>query len=92
MKDEEYKMKEYKVVVNQVRTVDMKVRANSDKEAERKIKDIIESTNLLSKCEADETVLVKAFTEGERGVLYCDADCEHCPFDDEEECLYDELY
>lgn len=85
-------MREYKVIVNQVRTVDVKVMANSAKEAERKMKFIAENSNLLSKCESDETVLIKAFTEGAYGNLCCDADCENCPFDDNEECLYDELY
>ena len=33
-------MKEYKVVVMQVSSIDMKVMARSDKEAERKVKDI----------------------------------------------------
>lgn len=85
-------MKEYKVFINQINTVEVNVMARSDKEAERRIKDIIENTDLLSKCKGDESILIKAFSEGEHDTLCCDADCENCPFDDDEECLYDELY
>lgn len=85
-------MKKYKVIINQVKTVEVNVMAHSSKEAERKINDIIDNTDILSKCESDETFLIKAFTEGAYGTLNCDANCENCPFDDEEECLYDELY
>ena len=85
-------MKEYKVVVMQVRNIDMKVMARSDKEAERKVKDIVENTDLLTKCISDEAMLIKAFTEGEHNTVTCDADCENCPMDDYEECLIDEIY
>lgn len=85
-------MKEYKVVVMQVSSIDMKVMARSDKEAERKVKDIVENTDLLTKCAGDESTLIKAFTEGEHNTIVCDADCENCPMDDYEECLIDELY
>ena len=54
-------MKEYKVVVMQVSSIDMKVMARSDKEAERKVKDIVENTDLLTKCMSDEAMLIKAF-------------------------------
>ena len=85
-------MKKYKVIINQVKTVEVNVMAHSPKEAERRINDIVHNTDVLSKCEADEAFLIKAFTEGEHGTICCDADCENCPFDDDEECLYDELY
>ncbi len=85
-------MKEYKVVVMQVSSIDMKVMARFDKEAERKVKDIIENTDLLTKCKGDEATLIKAFTEGTHNTIECDADCENCPMDDYEECLIDELY
>ncbi len=85
-------MKEYKVIVMQVSSIDMKVMARSDKEAERKVKDIVENTDLLTKCAGDEATLIKAFTEGEHNTIACDADCENCPMDDYEECLIDELY
>lgn len=85
-------MRKYKVIINQIKTVEVNIIANSAKEAERKINDIVENTDILSKCDADETILIKGFTEGGYGTLCCDADCENCPFDDDEECLYDELY
>jgi len=54
-------MKKYKVIINQVKTVEVNVLAHSPKEAERRINDIVRNTDVLSKCEADEAFLIKLF-------------------------------
>lgn len=80
-------MKKFKANVSDLRDVEFHVFADSKREAVKTIKTMIEATDILEKADAERSVSVDV-TEEE----LCDGDCEGCFFDDEDECLLDELY
>lgn len=80
-------MKRFKANVLNLRDVEFSVLADSQKEAVRMIKTIIEKTDLLERTSTECSVSVNV-TEDEP----CDGDCDNCFYSDEDEYLLDELY
>lgn len=85
-------MKMYEVELNVVFNKTVNVRANSMAEAVDKVADIFINTDLIS-LGTDELVDVSCGTKDVcEHEECCDEDCDCCPYDDEEESLFDELY
>ena len=85
-------MKKFNVNVLNTRNVYFSVLAASKKEAVKKVRDIIENTDLIDNSEAEFSTAFKLFEADNNGTDLCDGDCEGCLYEDEDECLLDELY
>ncbi|MEE1064900.1 MAG: hypothetical protein UH249_02080 [Acutalibacteraceae bacterium] len=82
-------MKRFEVLITAGYEKRFTVDANTMEEAENKIDDILESTNLLDvkKDEVDYLIEIEAEED-----IDDESDCDDCPYYDGEECLFDELY
>ena len=85
-------MKKFYTQVIDTRNVFFTVLADSKKEAVKKIKDIIENTDLVDNTNAEFSTAFKVIEADDEDENMCDDDCENCLFDEEDECLLDELY
>lgn len=85
-------MKKYNATVVDVRNVNFTVLADSKKEAVKKVRDIINNTDLVDNTNAEFSTAFKVIDADDEDENMCDDDCENCLFDDEEEYLLDELY
>lgn len=85
-------MKKFIVNVVDVRNFEFNISAKSKHEAFKKVKDIIENTDLVDTAEAEASTYFKIFDSDNADDDMCDGDCDDCLYDDEEECLLDELY
>ena len=89
-------MKKFKVLAIHAIVNEIEVTARTKAEAERKVKEIDLTTNLLQQAEdTDFFAVYKAFDKDEKPEYEEDceeSDCDGCPYNDEEECLLDELY
>lgn len=85
-------MKKFYTQVIDTRNVFFTVLADSKKEAVKKIKDIIENTDLVDNTNAEFSTAFKVIEADDEDENMCDDDCENCIFDDEDEYLLDELY
>ena len=89
-------MKKFKVLAIHALVNEIEVTARTKAEAEHKVKEIDLTTNLLQQAEDTDCFAVyKAFDKEENPEYEEDcagSDCDGCPYNDEEECLLDELY
>ncbi len=90
-------MKEFIASVVDIRHVNFTVFAESKKEANEKVRDIIDNTDLLDNADAKYSTAIKVIEADDD----CDDDydddddcdkCEGCIYEDDGECLLDELY
>lgn len=85
-------MKKFNVNVLDTRNVYVSVLAPSKKEAVKKVQDIIENTDLVDNIDAEFSTAFKVIEADNEDDDMCDGDCEDCLYEDEGECLLDELY
>ncbi len=85
-------MKKFNVNVLNTRNVYFSVLAPSKKEAVKKVKDIIENTDLVDNTSAEFSTAFNVVEADNEDEDMCDGDCEGCLYDDEDECLLEELY
>ena len=86
-------MKEFIANVIDIRHTNFTVFADSKKEAAEKVKDIIDNTDLLDNADAEYLTAIKVIEAEDDydGDDDCD-ECEGCIYEDDGECLLDELY
>lgn len=85
-------MKKFNANVVFVRNVEFSVLANSKKEALEKVKNILDTTDIIKNTEGEASTLFKVFDDDDEDEDMCDGDCENCPYDAEDEGLWDEMY
>lgn len=85
-------MKKFYTQVIDTRNVFFTVLADSKKEAVKKIKDIIENTDLVDNTNAEISTAFKVIEADDEDENMCDGDCDNCFYSDEDEYLLDELY
>lgn len=85
-------MKKFKAHVVEMRTVEFDLLAKTKKEAAEKVRDIVENTDIIDACEADFITVFNLAEATEDEDDDCKEKRRYCLYDDEDECLLDELY
>ncbi|MCM1508855.1 MAG: hypothetical protein NC177_17245 [Ruminococcus flavefaciens] len=85
-------MKKFNVNILDTRSVYFSVLAQSKKEAIKKVRDIIENTDIVDNMNAEFSTAFKVIEADNVDEDMCDGDCEGCLYDYEDECLLEELY
>lgn len=90
-------MKNYKVIVTEIKTVEFNATAPSEFEALKMARTLKTQTTILDNIpDAESQTVYRVFDNNEEettAVSPCDGDCDNCPFadDDDEDCLEDEI-
>lgn len=82
-------MKKSNVTITETLKKTVEVEAETIEEAEIKVDDIIDSTDLLDVKKGEVEYIIEIESEDD---IDDESNCDDCPYYDGEECLFDELY